>query len=90
MSIDTTPLGQLTARVMEDIGDNYGEEYTVRTAAVIVEVDSATQGRLLALCTDDRPWVLSALLGEAMDSVDASRDELRRRALEEDDEDDDR
>lgn len=83
MSIDTTPLGELTARVMDQI-DSFGEEYTVRTAAVVVEIDSPVHGRLFALCTDDRPWVLSALLGEAMDSVDAARAVLRQQPASED------
>lgn len=78
MSIDTTPLGELAALVMDAITEHLGDEFTVRTAAIIVEVDSPKQGRLLARCTDDRPWVLSALLAEAQDSIDAARADIRQ------------
>lgn len=79
--IDATPLGALTARVMDHIetfGQDNTDEYTIRTAAVVVELDSAKHGRLFALSTDDRPWVIAALLDEAIRSIDHERDELRR------------
>ena len=86
--IDATPLGELTARVMDHIetfGEaNEGDEYTIRTAAIVVELDSVKHGRLFALSTDDRPWVLAALLDEAIRSIDQERDELRRHRRDDD------
>jgi hypothetical protein len=87
MMIDATPLGALTARVMDHIetfGAAHGDEYTIRTAAVVVELDSEKNGRLFALSTDDRPWVLAALLDEAVRSIDQERDALRGQPREDD------
>lgn len=84
--IDATPLGTLTARVMDHI-ESFGEEnegYTVRTAAIVVELDSPKNGRLFALSTDDRPWVIAALLDEAIRSIDHERDSLRDQSREDD------
>ena len=79
--IDATPLGELTARVMdhiETLGPALGEGYVIRTAAIVVELDSPRHGRLVCLGSDDRPWALAAFLDEAIRAIDDERDEIRR------------
>lgn len=84
MSIDTSVLGQLAAEVMDEVLAAYGEEedFTLRTAAVIVEVDSARSGHIIVKCSDDRPWVLEAFMGEAIDMVGRMRAGMLEAAVE--------
>lgn len=69
MTLDTTLLGRLTAEVMESVADMFEDDYHVRTCALIVEVDSPKRGQIIVRCSDDRPWLLEALLHEAENSV---------------------
>jgi hypothetical protein len=76
VSVDTTLLGQITANTMEKIADLFdGETFHIRTVALVVEVDSPEAGKLVIECSDDRPWVLGALLNEAWESVNRMRQE---------------
>lgn len=78
MTISTTLLGQLSAQVMESIEERFDEPFEIRTCAIVVEIDSPKAGQLIAKCSDDRPWVLSAFLAEAIDAIDSMRTELQR------------
>lgn len=81
MSIDCTSLGTMSASMMEAIGTDFGDEYRIRTVALVVEVDSDESNQILVRCSDDRSWLLAAFLNEALETVDETR-----RALTEDDE----
>jgi hypothetical protein len=80
---DTTSLGELAADTMTQVAADFGDDCYIRTAAVIVEVDSGPATHFLVRSTDDRPWVTQALLNEAFDSIATLRDAMNR----EDDED---
>lgn len=75
MGIDTTPLGTLTATMMESISADFGEDFQIRTVALVVEVDSPDVDQILVRCSDDRSWLLQALLHEAIDTVEETRRE---------------
>lgn len=77
--IDTTPLGSLTAQMMEAIAADFGDDFQIRTVALVVEVDSAETDQILVRCSDDRSWLLAALLNEAIDTVEATRESLADR-----------
>lgn len=87
MGIDTSLLGQLCARAMEDIAERFesSEDVEIRTCAVIVEVDSPSSSRFWWSCSDDRTWVAKALLYETVDALDAAVAEVRDRDVDDDD-----
>lgn len=68
--IDTGPLGILCAKVMDEVASEFGEDATVRTIALVVEVDRADSTWMLVRSTDDRLWVQRALLDEGIAFID--------------------
>jgi hypothetical protein len=74
MAVDTAVLADLCASAVEAVDRDWGDTYTIRTAALIIEIDSPKQGQLIIRASDDRPWVQRAFLEEAVDVIDAWRD----------------
>lgn len=74
--MDTSPLGRLTAQMMEQLEAAYGDSHSLRTVAIIAECDSPTDGKIIVGCSDDRPWVWEAFLHEALGTVERRRDAL--------------
>lgn len=71
--IDTSPLGQLCAQMMESIADRYVDPYEIRTCAIVVEIDSPKRSEFVVRCTDDRAWIIEAVLHEALGVIDEVR-----------------
>jgi hypothetical protein len=86
--IDTSRLGQLTAKLMENIAERFEnvENAAIGDVAVVVEVDTPAASVFWWDCTDDRYWVTAALFSEAIDSIDAIREQMGRAELESDEE----
>lgn len=71
--MDTTPIGLLAQAAMEKLdAEDYPESVTIRSAALIVDVDGGD--RVLVAATEDRAWVQIALLKEAIWTVEEERD----------------
>lgn len=72
MSIDTTSLAELCMRAMDAITDQFEnhDDVEIRTCAVVVEVDSPNSSTFWWSCSDDRPWLLKALLYETENAID--------------------
>jgi hypothetical protein len=70
--IDCSEIGSLAAQVMEEIADSARElqaESTVRTVAIVVELDRPDSTGLMIRSTEDRRWALTAFLDAAADSL---------------------
>lgn len=70
MSIESTPVGSLAMRFMELLGETYDEDATVRTVAIVAEVDTPDSSEVLVVCDDDRRWVQLAFLEWAVETLD--------------------
>ncbi len=66
-AIDTTLVGQVAAELMEQVSEQFGDEASVHTVAVVVDVhhpegeegDSTT---ITCACSDPRAWAQAGLL----------------------------
>lgn len=72
-------LGLLTARAMEQLEERYGDqEVLLRTAAVVLEVESDDGSDILVCSTEPRSWVQIAFLDEGIRALErCSEEELR-------------
>ena len=64
--VDTSAIGRHAAEAMETIETHEGET-TVRTVAIIVEVDRGEETALIIRSTEDRAWALEAFLATTLD-----------------------
>lgn len=64
--MDVTPLGELVARLMDEIDEDedLGAEAQIAYAAVVVEVTHEAGSDIYVQGTSDRAWVNKALLTE--------------------------
>ena len=64
--IDTQVVGQLAAGLMDQVSSQFGDDATVETVALVVEVrhpdDDGEATTITCRCSDERAWVHSALL----------------------------
>ena len=72
--IDVGPLGRLTAQVMEQVSGRYGSDASLRTVAVLCEIDTETCSEILVVCSDPRAWVQLAFLEEGKVSLERALD----------------
>jgi len=75
--VDTTQVGSLAANVMEHIEDKYDDDTTVRTVAIVVEVDTGDSTTIVTRCNDDRSWVQMRFLEEALGAMVYCLEEMR-------------
>ena len=77
--IDTTLIAEVCAQMVERVDEQFGADCTLRTVALVVEVDSGPSTHILAAASDDRPWVQMEFLGQGIDvinhAMDAERDD---------------
>ena len=73
-SIDTTMVGHVAADLMEQVSERFGEDATVDTVAVVVEVrhpDGDSEATTITCgCSDHRAWAQSGLLRFAAELVE--------------------
>jgi hypothetical protein len=62
--VDTTEIGQLAAKVMEDVNEDYPGA-TVKSVTVVVELEHGNRSVLEARSTETRSWVVEAMLRNA-------------------------
>ncbi|MBM3667128.1 MAG: hypothetical protein FJW90_06540 [Actinobacteria bacterium] len=65
--IDTTLVGHVAADLMERISDQFGEEATVETVAMVIEVrhsdgEEREATTITCSCSDPRAWAQAGLL----------------------------
>jgi hypothetical protein len=64
--IDTSMVGHVAADLMDQVSERFGEDATVETVAVVVEVrhpDGDTEATTITCgCSDERAWAQSGLL----------------------------
>lgn len=81
--IDTTPLGRLSAELMEGISElELDEGSRIREVAVIAEIDHGDSTSTLVHCTDDRTWVKVAFLREVAYRIEDGTERAYLRRLE--------
>lgn len=73
--IDTRVVGHVAADLMEQVSEQFGDEATVETVAVVVEVrhpdqPSGAATTITCSCSDHRAWAQSGLLRFAAGLVD--------------------
>lgn len=73
--LDTTALGLLAARSMEQLQDRYGEQDVALTmAALVLEVETEDSWDHLVIATDPRPHFQTTLLDQGIRAVEDTMD----------------
>lgn len=70
MGVDTSALGLLCARVMEQLATEYDADQIVRTVGVVVEVDCGDRLEFSWAVTDDRDWFAAAFFKEVTHAIE--------------------
>jgi len=70
MTVDTHPIGQLIADVMETLEQTYGENAELGIFAIVAEVnidedDSPGVTHIIYRCNDNRTWIQAGLFEAA-------------------------
>lgn len=67
-------MGVLVAELMDTIAGEYGEDVTVGTVAVVVEIDGGEWTQVRYRCSDPRSWVQEGFFLAAQRAVIAGRE----------------
>ena len=74
---DTQAIGILASHAMEEVAERFGDDATLLTVALVIEVESADGSTdTLVTATDDRLWVQAAFLKEGVHALDREMDRL--------------
>ncbi len=70
MTVDTHPIGQLVAEVMDEIEKSYGEDASLGIFAIVAEInidedDGPGTTHVIYRCNDNRTWIQSGLFEAA-------------------------
>jgi hypothetical protein len=67
---DLNELAQLSGKLIDKIEDLYGDNVTLRTSMIMVEIDvNDSDTHLLRYCSDDRAWVQERFLELVLDEL---------------------
>lgn len=70
MEIDTSMLGEIAAEAMERIAADFGDAATIRTVAIIAEIDVHDATHFYVASSDDRPWMQMAFLEQGIENIE--------------------
>lgn len=70
MTVDTHPIGNLVAEVMDEIEETYGENASLGIFAIVAEInvedeDSLGVTHVIYRCNDNRTWIQAGLFEAA-------------------------
>lgn len=66
--LDCSDLAALVSQAMEELDETYDDETSsIRTIALVIELDRGDHTTLFIRSTEDRRWALEAFLGTAAD-----------------------
>lgn len=70
MTVDTHPIGNLVAEVMDEIEETYGDDASLGIFAIVAEInidedDGPGTTCIIYRCNDNRTWIQSGLFEEA-------------------------
>jgi len=88
MTVDTHPIGQLIADVMETLEQTYGENAELGIFAIVAEIniedeDSPGVTHIIYRCNDNRTWIQAGLFEAAKVAARAAAEERGREFSEE-------
>lgn len=63
-------IGNLAARLMESVAEEFGDEAQINTVAIVAEIDAPTHTTFRVICNDDRIWMQRAFLAQARDCLE--------------------
>jgi len=77
MTVDTHPIGQLVAEVMEEIEGSYGTDAHLGIFAIVAEINIDEPGgpgvtHVIYRCNDNRTWIQSGLFEAAKAATTAA------------------